>query len=469
MRQTMKETIINDLIERSDEEEWFDFKSNYVEPRILGEYISALSNISAVFGKKNGYIVLGIDDKTHEIVGTTFKFNVAYKTEPLQNYLARNLSPSINFSFDELQINEKRVVILTVPAAIKVPTEFNNQRFYRIGSSKVNLKNYPEREALLWSVLFKGYPTMTNTLSPIQDLSFEQLFLYYAAKGMQINHATFKHNLHLVTEDGKYNMLACFLADNGNIPVRVSTFAGKEKSDKLISVKEFGNVSLISAIDRIIDYSNSINAIQVKENLETGVREDVFLYNQECFNEAVKNAFIHNLWTHRAAPMITFFRDRVEILSFSGLAPNQTIDGFFAGHSIPVNEELSVIFLSTHLSERTGKGVPLIAKTFGRSAFEITENMVKVIIPYNWKMEYVVNKTTNKLVASFSTTEIKILDFIISNPHMSQIEIGNKLSLGKTTIQNSIVKFKKFNLITRVGSNKNGYWKVNDKQIINKP
>jgi ATP-dependent DNA helicase RecG len=47
----MIETVINDLVGRSDEEEWFDFKSNYIEPRILGEYISALSNVSAVFGK----------------------------------------------------------------------------------------------------------------------------------------------------------------------------------------------------------------------------------------------------------------------------------------------------------------------------------------------------------------------------------------------------------------------------------
>lgn len=460
----MIETVINDLVGRSDEEEWFDFKSNYIEPRILGEYISALSNVSAVFGKKNGYIIFGIDDKTHELVGTTFKFNITYKAEPLQNYLARSLSPSIGFSFEELQMNGKRLVALTIPSAVKVPTEFENQRFYRIGSSKVNLKKYPEREAILWNVLFKGYPTMTNTISPIQNLSFEQLFLYYAAKGMQIKQETFKQNLQLLTEDGKYNMLACFLADNGNIPVRVSIFSGKEKSDKLISVKEFGNGSLVSAIDRIIDYSNSINAIRVNENLKTGVREDVSLFDQGCFNEAVKNAFIHNHWINRAAPMITFFKDRVEIISFSGLAPNQTIDGFFAGHSIPVNEELSVIFLSTHLSERAGKGVPLIAKTFGRKAFEINENMIKVTIPYNWKMEYAVDKAGDNMVDNLSKTERMVLNCIISNPRMSQIEIGNKLSLGKTTIQNAIVRLKKMNLIIRVGSNKTGYWKVTDKQ-----
>lgn len=98
--------------------------------------------------------------------------------------------------------------------------------------------------------------------------------------------------------------------------------------------------------------------------------------------------------------MITFFKNRVEIVSFSGLAPDQTIDGFFAGHSIPINKGLSVIFLSTYLSERKGKGVPLIAKTFGRIAFEINKNMVKVTIPYNWEIEYVVDKVADKMVDS---------------------------------------------------------------------
>lgn len=36
---------------------------------------------------------------------------------------------SINFIFDELNINGKRVVILTIPAAKEVITEFNKERY----------------------------------------------------------------------------------------------------------------------------------------------------------------------------------------------------------------------------------------------------------------------------------------------------------------------------------------------------
>ena len=472
--------LIKDLCQRKNEEEWFEFKENWYEPHEIGEYISALSNSAAIAGKDEGFLVWGISNKGHKIVGTKVNYNKDVKDEPLQNYLAHKLMPSIAFKFDEKKIDNKRVVILRVPAAKRVPTAFEKVRYSRIGSSKVSLDKYPEREAILWDVLSKGYPTMINTESPIQDLKFDQLKSYYLSKNLQFNNK-FKNNLKLLTNDNKYNMLACFLADNGNIPVRVSIFNGGTKASPMFSVKEFGKGSLISVIDRIIDFSSSINIVKSKENLKTGIREDINLFEQDCFNEAVKNAFIHNNWIHRAAPMITFYDDRVEIVSFSKLAPNQTIDGFFNGYSIPVNEDLSTIFLATHLSERVGKGVPLIVNKYGKKAFDITEEGIKVTLPYNFEREFydgnnkkeqiinkknkqkvvkLVDKLVDKLVNKISDTERSILEYIVLHPSDSQLIIAENLNFGKTTIQNAIVKFKKYKLIKRIGSNKTGHWEL---------
>ena len=132
--------IFLDLIARTDEEEWFDFKENWFEPVEIGEYISAISNATAIFGKKEGYIVWGVKDKSKEIVGTTFKYNKDYKGEPWQNFLARKLNPSIPFEFRELTIENARIVFLIIPAANKVPTSFDGVRYGRIGSSKIKLE-----------------------------------------------------------------------------------------------------------------------------------------------------------------------------------------------------------------------------------------------------------------------------------------------------------------------------------------
>ena len=85
-----------------DEEEWFEFKENWFNKEEIGMYISALSNTGALFGKENAFMVWGIEDKTRVIKGTNVKFQCDHKGEPFQNYLARNLSPSIAFEFKEL-------------------------------------------------------------------------------------------------------------------------------------------------------------------------------------------------------------------------------------------------------------------------------------------------------------------------------------------------------------------------------
>lgn len=81
---------------------------------MLGEYVSALSNAAAFHYKAQAYFVWGVNDETHEVVGTTFNQHGDYNKEPYQNFLARNLSPSVNFSFEEAVIDDKRVVVLVI-------------------------------------------------------------------------------------------------------------------------------------------------------------------------------------------------------------------------------------------------------------------------------------------------------------------------------------------------------------------
>lgn len=64
--------IFFDCVSCSDEYEWFEFKSNHVSPDDIGTYISALSNSAAMLGREDSYVFFGVDDKTHEIKGTTF-------------------------------------------------------------------------------------------------------------------------------------------------------------------------------------------------------------------------------------------------------------------------------------------------------------------------------------------------------------------------------------------------------------
>ncbi|MCD8067448.1 MAG: ATP-binding protein, partial [Lachnospiraceae bacterium] len=64
--------IVHELCAFHDEQEWFELKENWYQPEALGEYVSALSNAAAFHHKKYGYFIWGVNDVTHEIVGTKF-------------------------------------------------------------------------------------------------------------------------------------------------------------------------------------------------------------------------------------------------------------------------------------------------------------------------------------------------------------------------------------------------------------
>ena len=450
--------IINELRAYDLEREWFEFKVNWYKADELGEYISALSNSAAWEGKQQGYFVWGIDDVTHEIKGTDFNCNQNVRNEPLKHYLARRLSPDINFMFEEVWSEDKKLVLLTIPAAKSVPTAYDRERYIRIGSSKENLRKYPEKESYLFDLLRHGHPTMENTPSDHQELSFEKLMIYYGAKGLKLNPDTFKKNLSLYTEDGKYNILAQLLSDDSHLPVRVAIFSGRSKADQLYSVREFGNQCLLYSLDEILRYGDVLNIIQADETNRIVERKEVPLFENDAFREAVVNAFVHNKWIGGNEPMITVFSDRIEILSRGSLAPEQTMEGFFAGESVPVNRKLSEIFLQLHISEKTGRGVPLITERYGREAYEFRENSIVVTIPFRW-----INKVGDKVGdknSHLTQTQASILTEIRNNPDITKPELAEKLKLGKTTVDKGITVLKQRGFIQRVGSNKSGYWKA---------
>ena len=176
--------------------------------------------------------------------------------------------------------------------------------------------------------------------------------------------------------DGRYNMLAQLLSDNPHIDT------GRTKSSVMYADRNFGNMCLLLALDKVLDYGDTINVPQADERGRKVERKEVMLFNNDAFREAVINAFAHNSWVDGVSPMFTAFQDRIEITSIGRIPPKQTIDGFFRGVSIPVNRKLSEIFLQLHISERSGRGVPRIVEEYGESAFEFTDNAIIVTLPF---------------------------------------------------------------------------------------
>lgn len=337
------------------------------------------------------------------------------------------------------------------------------KRYFRIGSSKVNLKDYPKREIELFKSLESNDDTIVNTKSKYQELTFNKLFGYYGSKGIILKEKTFKKNLGLLTEEGYYNILAQLLSDNSQIPIRVSIFDGETKASNLFSVREFGYNCLLYSLDEILRYGDVLNIIQANEENRVVERKDVPLFDNKAFIEAIINAFLHNKWIDGNEPMISVYSNRIEILSRGTLPKGQTKNGFFLGESIPVNEKLSEIFLQLHLSEKSGRGVPKIVEQYGKDAFEFRENSIVVTIPFNW-INKVGNKVGNKVSNKpLSANRELILKEMRNNPNVTKQQLSTLLGISTTAIDKNINFLKLNNYIERIGENKNGYWKVKEK------
>jgi ATP-dependent DNA helicase RecG len=134
------------------ETEWIEFKHNKsVNNKTIGEYISALSNSACLHNQPFAYMVWGIEDGTHKIVGTSFSLKKAREgNQELEFWLMLKLNPKIDFSIYEFYYGAYKISLLKIPAAANQPIKFNGIAYVRIGSSKTELKNHPEKERKIW-------------------------------------------------------------------------------------------------------------------------------------------------------------------------------------------------------------------------------------------------------------------------------------------------------------------------------
>ena len=460
--------IFENLIKFKDEYEWLDFKENWFSKDEIGEYISAIANGATLSGREYGYVVWGVRDSSKEIVGTSVNFDRDIDGEPYKHYLSRNLRPSIAFESAEFDYRGFRIVMLIIPASKSVVTKYKGQAYIRIGSSKEKLDKYPEWEIKLNSTLVNGYPTIINHSAPdyAQDLTFDRLFMYYAAKGIALKKENFEKTLKLKNKKNEYNVMAYILSDQNSIPIRVSIFTGLDKASPLFSVKEFGNDCILFSMDKLLEYGDAINIIQADERNRISERKDVPLFDYEAFHEAILNAFIHNKWLTLNGPQISIFSDRMEILSHGGLAVDQDAEGFYSGASIPVNEVLASIFLQLRLSERSGRGVPKIVSRYGKGAIKIEKNRIIVTIPFqridNETHAEVKNKVKNKVKININDSQKKIIETMRDNPNVKTVRLMAITGLSESGVNRNLKKLKELGLIERIGSLKNGYWSVKE-------
>lgn len=151
--------LLKNLVKQPHESEWVEFKLNFHSEEEIGERISALANGAAIKPQEFGYLVFGVEDKTHIIKGTTFKPKLHKKgNEEIEHWILQRLNPRIDFRIHEFAYDEHRnISVFIIPAAKNKPVDFLHNAFIRVGSITRKLADFPDKEAKIWQKKTKSF------------------------------------------------------------------------------------------------------------------------------------------------------------------------------------------------------------------------------------------------------------------------------------------------------------------------
>jgi predicted HTH transcriptional regulator len=223
--------------------------------------------------------------------------------------------------------------------------------------------------------------SLSKIESPRDDLTFEQLKIYYEERKLKLNDR-FKQSLELLTKDKQLNYVAYLLADENATSIKVAKYSGTDKVD-LIENEEYGYCSLIKATKSVLNKFEIENITKTK--ITSRERVEKKLVDSVALREAIINAIVHNDYSSEVPPLFEIFSDRIVITSYGGLIDGLSEEEFFGCCSKPRNRELMRVFKDVGLVEQLGSGMARILSAYDKSIFELSKNFTKVTFRFSEK------------------------------------------------------------------------------------
>ncbi|MBE0645534.1 MAG: putative DNA binding domain-containing protein [Bacteroidetes bacterium] len=325
------QSLLTELISLSSECEWVEFKHNNPDAEDIGEYISALSNSAALIGKANAYLIWGVDDTSHAVLGTKFDpAKTKVGNEELENWLLRLLSPKIDFRLHSFLFNAKPVVLLEIGAAFHHPVAFKNIEYVRIGSYKKKLKDYPEREGELWRI-FASHPfELEIALADVDRDDVLHLIDYpsfFELTSQAIPTET-KRVLEVLESEAmisrsvgdRWNILnlgamlfARHLTDFPTVGRKALRVIQYPEEDRVRTTREqVGGKGYAAGFDGLIEFITGL--LPTNEVIGPALRREVPMFPPLAIRELIANAIIHqDFRATGTSPLIEIFAHRMEI------------------------------------------------------------------------------------------------------------------------------------------------------------
>ncbi len=367
------EQLLIHLLSFPSETEWLEFKHNNDDPERIAKYISGLSNSAALQSQPFGYVVWGIEDGSHRVVGTSFQPRTArVGNQALELWLQIGLTPRLDFRFFEFEIASLAVVILEIPAARGLPTRFNKDEFVRIGENLTQLSGYPEKERRLWD-LFRviHFESDVALFDLTADAVLGLLDYFEFFKRLQLPLPTERELiLNRLIDEGFLlrqgevfaitNCAAILFARDLKLfkrlerkALRVIVYQGRNKV-KTIRERQIQSRGYALDIDDAVRFIEE--HLPSNEQIGRVFRETVSVYPELALRELLVNALIHQDFSISGAGVAAeVFEDRIEFVN-PGI-PLIDTNRFLDQPPRSRNEQLAKLMRRMEFCEERGTGI----------------------------------------------------------------------------------------------------------------
>ena len=364
--------LVKELCKLPNETGWVEFKHNNFNPKMIGEDISALANTATLKDRDFAYMVWGVDDKSHNIVGTTERLPLQKRgNEELENWLRHQLSKNANFEFLEVDIDGKHIEMIRVHKALLIPVAFESTEYIRSGSYTKKLNEFAELTAQLWDKLRN---CRFEDMCPAKDLRYSDVIrmldcgTYFSMLNLPqptdedaVMHYLEEDGVAIKLDNGLYgitNLGAILFAKDlnafarlGRKAMRVVQYQGKNRL--VIKKEETFKAGYAVCLEDVIRYVSAL--LPSVEDVNMVKLTTKSMYPMPSVREAIANSLIHqDLYLSGVGPVVEIFDNRIEVTNPG--TPLVDIMRIVDNPPKSRNEKLASLMRRMKMCEELGRG-----------------------------------------------------------------------------------------------------------------
>lgn len=229
--------------------------------------------------------------------------------------------------------------------------------------------------------------------------------------------------------------------------------------------------SLLEQVDKIVELVY-LKYMKAKISYAGMQRIERYFVPEDALREAILNALCHKQYQSGVPVQISVYEDKLYIANCGCLPENWSLKNLMSKHaSAPYNPNLAHVFYLAGFIESWGRGIEKICsacKNDGTPLPTYTVNPGDIMIQFTAGIDRIVHtgtkqvteKVTDKVIENLDDKSLKILQLLVEDPGYKYAELAKKLSVSEKTIFMHLKKLQNVGAVERVGSARNGYWKV---------